>query len=271
MDFYYTTGQESEFRRRLAQDLSKELRSCSSILAAWAGGSSANATSDRFSDIDLNILHADNESAVFQIVEATLRNISEITHIYNEPKSLWPDLTQKVYFLKDAPLHFFIDVAAFPESKPAILDEFMQTERHGSPVVLFDKGGRIRSFPVDEQALLQKQRRRLNEIAEAFPVYRKTVLKELDRGNAIDAFAFYYSGMLRPLIEVMGLIYRPYHFDFGFRHLKRSLPSDIYRRIEPLFFVANLNLLQEYVMSVDKLFSQMFAEAKLKLSPCDNS
>jgi hypothetical protein len=271
MDFEFAKDKDSEFRSRLSQELSKELQRCSSILAAWEGGSSANATSDRFSDIDLNILHADNEDAVFQIVEATLRNISAIAHIYNEPKSHWPDLTQKIYFLKDAPKHFFVDVAAFPESKPAMLAEFMQTERHGNPVVLFDKEGRIRSRPVDEQALLQRQNRRLNEIVEAFPVYRTTVFKELDRGNAIDAFAFYYSGMLRPLIEVMGLIYRPYRFDFGFRYLKRSLPADLYRRIEPFFFVANPHLLGEYAKSVDELFNQMVAEAKLKLSQRGNS
>jgi hypothetical protein len=121
----------------------------------------------------------------------------------------------------------------------------MQSERHGKPVVLFDKEDLVRSRPVDEQALLQKQKRRLSEIVEAFLVYRTTVFKELDRENAIDAFAFYYSGMLRPLIEVMGLIYRPYCFDFGFRYLKQSLPADLYRRIEPLFFVAARQLLSK--------------------------
>lgn len=266
MGIEFAKGQESEFRRRLAHELSQELQSCSSILAVWEGGSSANATSDQFSDIDLNILHANNEDAVFQIVEATLSSISEITHIYNEPKSLWPDLTQKVYFIKDSPKHFFVDVATFPESKPAILNEFMQIDRHGKPAILFDKGGHIHSHPLDELAFLQRQRRRLNEIVEAFPVYRTTVFKELDRGNAIDAFAFYYSGMLRPLIEVMGLIYRPYRFDFGFRYLKPSLPTDLYLRIEPLFFVGNLNLLQEYAMAVDELFTDMVAKAKLKLT-----
>ena len=142
----------------------------------------------------------------------------------------------------------------------------MQIERHGKPAVLFDKGGHIHSHPLDEQVFLQRQRRRLNEIVEAFPVYRITVFKELDRGNAIDAYAFYYSGMLRPLIEVMGLIYRPYRFDFGFRYLKPSLPTDLYLRIEPLFFVGNLNLLQENAMAVDELFTDMVAEAKLKFA-----
>jgi hypothetical protein len=208
MDFEFANGQESECRRRLANELSKELQSCSSILAAWEGGSSATATSDQFSDIDLNILHADNEAAVFQIVEGTLRKFSAITHIYNEPKSVWPDLTQKVYFIENAPKHFFVDVAAFPKSKPAILAEFMQFERHGQPAVFFDKGGHLNSQPIDEQALRQRQRKRLTEIVEAFPVYRMTLFKELDRGNPIDAFTFYHSGMLRPLVEVIGMLYR---------------------------------------------------------------
>jgi hypothetical protein len=260
-----TAGHGFKFRHQLAQELSKRLQRSADILAAWEGGSSANSTSDQFSDIDLNILYVGNEDLVFQMVEATLKDFSEITHIYNEPKSLWPDLTQKVYFIKDSPKHFFVDVATFPDSKLAILEEFMQMERHGKPVILFDKVDRIKSHPLDREAFLKRQQRRLNEV-EAFPVYRTTVFKELDRGNSIDAFAFYYSGMLRPLIEVIGMIYRPYRFDFGFRHLKRCLPSDLYHRIEPYFFVGDLNQLQDNATSVDKLFTQMVVEAKLKLS-----
>jgi hypothetical protein len=59
MDFEFAKNQESEIRSRLSQELSRELNSCSNILAVWSGGSSANSAADRFSDLDLNILHAE--------------------------------------------------------------------------------------------------------------------------------------------------------------------------------------------------------------------
>src|SRR5690606_27049393 len=149
---------------------------------------------------------------------------------------------------------------------PATLDEFMQTERHGTPVVYFDKSGRIRGRSIDKNLLRENQRMRLHEIIAAFPNYRTKVFKELDRGNAVDAFAFYHGGMIRPLIEVIGMIYRPYQFDFGLRYLKRSLPRDIYDKIEPLFFIDSLITLRSYATEVDKLFSEMIVDANLKLS-----
>jgi len=252
----------SHFKQHLAEKLSGRLQARSSVLAAWEGGSAANGTSDQYSDLDFNVLISGDVDAAFQVVEETLRDTAEITHIWHEPKSLWPDLTQKVYFLRDSPKHFFVDVTAFPESKPSILDEFMQTERHGTPVVFFDRTGRIRGCPIDKSALLQKQRARLREIVAAFPVYRTEVFKELDRGNSIDAFAFYQAGMLRPLIEVMGMIFRPHRFDFGLRYLKRSLPDDKYKTIEQFFFIERPSSLRSRAIAVDELFCEMLAEAR---------
>jgi predicted nucleotidyltransferase len=248
-------------RPEILKRLVTELKHCNPVLAVWEGGSAANATSDQYSDIDICVLASDPISLVFQTVESALNSISEITHIWNEPKSIWPGLTQKVYFLKDVPKHFFIDVAVFPEHATE-LAEFMQLERHGNPVVHFDKLDRIKTHHADKNVFAEKHRKRLKEIVEAFPVYRTEVFKELDRGHAVDAFAFYQGGMVKPLIEILGMIYRPFQFDFGFRYLQRSLPLELYRKIETLLYVQDMNSLRERATEVEKIFYDTVTDLK---------
>ena len=216
-----------EFKDKVRQVLLTNLQAQPTVSAIWEGGSAANATSDPFSDIDFNIVSDGGEDGVFEVIERSLNAVSRVTHVWNEPKTVWPDLTQKIFFLHQAPKHFFIDVAVFPQSATKILDEFMQAERHGAPVVHFDRLSLLQRRPVDQKEYLEKHRQRLKELLEAFPVYRTNVFKELDRGHTVDAFAFYFNGMVKPLIELLGMIYRPFRFDFGFRYLSRSLPSDL--------------------------------------------
>jgi hypothetical protein len=250
------------YRRSLLDRLTRDLQKSPSILAAWEGGSASNAALDEFSDIDLNLLVSGDPEAAFLLVEKSLRGAAAISHTWNEPKSLWPDLTQKVYFLADAPKHFFVDVATFPDTAPAILDEFMQTERHGAPIVLFDKVGRIVGRATDRVAIKLKQQKRVAEIEAAYPVYRETTLKALARGQAIDSFHFYQAGMVRPTVELLGIVYRPFQFDFGYRYLERSLPGEIFRQLEPLLFVPDLATLRARVVAVDAMFNNALPAAK---------
>jgi len=253
------------FKARILQKVISDLRNCYQVRAIWEGGSAATATSDQYSDIDINILAADPINLVFETLQNTLRSVSEISHIWNEPKSFWPDLTQKIYFLKDAPKHFFLDVAVFPEKADKILEEFMQLERHGHPVIHFDDTGRIKTQHINKQATLEKHRKRLSEIMEAFPAYRTNVFKELDRGHSIDAFAFYQGGMLRPLVEVLGMLYRPFQSDFGLRYLNRTFPVESCRSIEKFLYVTNLDDLRNKATELEKLFYDSVAQAEKSL------
>ena len=93
-------------RETVLQKVVGALQNCRQARAVWEGGSAANAASDQFSDLDINILASDPIISIFEAVENTLNSISKISHIWNEPKSLWPELIQKVYFLKDTPRYF---------------------------------------------------------------------------------------------------------------------------------------------------------------------
>ena len=75
---------------------------------------------------------------------------------------------------------------------------------------------------------------------QAFPVYKVQVLKAIDRGHEADAFHFYQSGIVRPLVELLGMIYRPFQYDFGLRYIYRSFPGDLRERVRCLCYVKDL-------------------------------
>jgi hypothetical protein len=254
-----------EFRTNLIHKIAQRLEPLEFVQALWEGGSAANKTTDEFSDIDLNILASESHEVVFEVFESALNSVSEITHAWHEPKSIWPDLTQRIYFLKDSPKHFFADVALFPESAPDILQEFMQPERHGTPVVHFDKKSKIIPHPVDKEALITKQQQRFKDILGAFPVYKKEVLKELDRGNPVDAIAFYQGGLIKPLVELLGMLHRPFQFDFGLRYLKRCLPPEIFQRIERLLYVSDTQILRKNAEELETLFYETATQVQASL------
>lgn len=62
-------------------------------------------------------------------------------------------------------------------------------------------------------------------------------LKEINRKNYIEAFAFYNSYVLRPLIELLRIKYGPdEHYNFATRYVHYEFPEDIVKRLEGLYF-----------------------------------
>lgn len=82
------------------------------------------------------------------------------------------------------------------------------------------------------------------------------VLKELDREHSIDAFAFYFSGLVRPLVEVMGMLHRPFRFDFGLRYLHRTFPMKDQDTIKRFLYVRDMDELRKNVDEIGMLFKE---------------
>lgn len=246
----------AEFKEDILKKLVADLRNCKDVFAVWQGGSAATQKTDEYSDIDLNILTSDNFDSVFKTVESTLQSASKITHTWQVPRPLWPEIGQKIYFLKDSPKHFFIDAVLIRKSDTHLISELIQVERHGTPIIYFDDTGLLVPRHVDQNELRKKHKRRFEEIVASYPVYKTLVLKELDRGNLIDAFNYYQNGLLRPLVELLGMIYRPFQYDFGFRYLKRSLPKDVYEQVEELFVFADIATLKRNSNRLEDLYQK---------------
>ncbi len=244
----------SSFREHVLKTLLRALGPRDDVSAVWEGGSAANGTTDEYSDIDLTVVTSGSREDVFQIIETTLIGISPITHRYVETPALWPGYLMTVYFLRNAPKHFFVDVGVLSNNSDELLNEFLQIERHGNPVIHFDKMGIAKPRHGDVEALRAKQLARLDEIEQFYPVYRTDVLKALDRGQPIDAYAFYFGAMIKPLVELMGMHFRPFRFDFGLRYIHRAFPQAEQKVVERLLYVRSIEEMRDRVNAVDQLF-----------------
>jgi hypothetical protein len=178
----------NDFKEHVRAKLVSNLEVSNQTLAAWEGGSAANGTSDAYSDIDLVVVGKNSVEAIFEVIEVALGHVSPISHKYEEPKCFWPGCYQRVYFLEGAPKHFFVDIAVFLETSTQVLSEFMQPERHGNPVVHFDKVGLVKPRSSDPVALKSQHFKRIEEIEAAYPIFKLEVLKALDREHSIDAY-----------------------------------------------------------------------------------
>lgn len=254
-----------DFKDRVLAELVSSLNESDQSLAAWEGGSAATGTSDSYSDIDLLVIGKNSVEAVFEVIERALGRISCISHKHVESKNFWPGCFQRVYFLEGAPKYFFVDVAVLLESSREALSEFMQPERHGNPIIHFDKMNLVKPFPCDTVALKYRQLKRLEEIETAYPIYKLEVLKELDRYHPIDAFSFYFGGVLRPLVELMGMLHRPFRYDFGFRYLHKTFPEADQKTIEQLMYVQDTETLRDRMTEADRLFGEFISRIRNKL------
>jgi len=133
-------------------------------------------------------------------------------HTWRVEPSPFAGLSQRHYLLDPAPPHFAIECCVLA---PDTVAQFLERERHGEPVVHFDRNRQFRSVPFDRGAHAAKLARRFTQIRASWPIYRLVLDKEIARGHALDAFGFYVNGLLRPLIELAGTRYRPERFDFG--------------------------------------------------------
>jgi len=254
------------FKEKIRNALVTTLKNDPRALAAWEAGSAANGTSDSFSDLDLMIVGQEDIDGLFAEIETALNQTSRVSHRYIEPKSLWPDCYSRIYFLEGAPKHFFVDVGIVLHTAKEPISEVLQVERHGRPVIHFDKTGVVNPRGVDSVAFNLKLKKRLNEIESAFPIYKTEVFKEIDRGHFIDAYAFYFSGIIKPLVELLGMMHRPFRFDFGLRYIHKTFPETEQRAIETLLQIQSLKDLGEKTRAAELLFDKVKIQVHEKLN-----
>ena len=255
-----------KYKQDVLKTILSQLEPMPDMLAAWEGGSAATKTKDQYSDIDLCLLSTAPLQDVLDRVEKSLTPF-HVTDVWKQTKSGWGEgLLQRFLMLKDAPKHFFVDVAVFEMSASKLMNDFLEVERHGDVIVHFDKNNLIKAGHTDAEALFKRQQLRLIEIAQAFPFYKTLVLKEIDRGQAIDAMSFYQTGMLRPLVEVLGMLHRPYKFDFGLRYVHKHFPADVQKMVQDLTYVSDLADLSKKVIKLEEAFTEALKKAQAKKS-----
>jgi hypothetical protein len=231
----------AHYRRALIEAVIARLLPITAVRACFEGGSAATGRLDEYSDIDLVIvapLAAAGEA--FDAVEAALATHG-ISHVWRVDPPPFPDTAQRFYFLADAPRFFAVDCVVVAE---AAAGQLLERERHGQPLVYFDRTATIRARPVDAAALAARRARRWEQLQGAVPIYAMLVGKELARGRPLEALGF-YQALLRALLEVLGIVHRPHRFDFGWRYVETQLPEDERKRLTRYAFVADPEALRE--------------------------
>lgn len=222
-------------RPTLRSTLQRALESLPSVDAAWEGGSAAFGRDDGLSDLDVVAVVADDAvEAVFAAVEAALEQLSPI--VLRHPLPPNGQFAQRFYRLRDAGEFLVVDFAVFRRSDPLL---FREVELHGAGRSWFDRSGVLVERHLDLAADLELARARVAPLASGFAMFQHLVKKELARGHAGDAMAFFQTWSWRPLTEALRLLHDPKSRIFGPRYLARDLPADTAAAAAALAYAAD--------------------------------
>ncbi len=216
------------------------------INAMWLGGSDAFGAADSFSDLDVQLDVADGRTDVaFACVERALASLSPIHVQYNVPEPTWHGHRQRFYRLRDTHPLLLIDLVLLERSTEA--PRFSERQVHGTGVIVFDKLGVIIPGDLDVAANEERMRDRLEHLRARFLLFGGFPAKELDRGRPIDAWHFYGSMLIQPLVTLLRMNHCPERFEFSTRYLDRDLPEEIASRVRALLFFADESSLAQQI------------------------
>lgn len=249
-------------RETILKALQAAVEPLDTVDAMWQGGAAAFNRVDDWSDIDLQILAADDRIAeVVAVVEKALTSLSPIDLRYELPQPSWHGHWQTFYRLKEAGEFLLIDLVILKRSST---QRFLEAEIHGKAVVHFDKTGVIVSPPFDAGKLIETLRGRLDTLRVTFDLFQSLTLKELKRGNSLEALAFYQGFTLRPLVEVLRMRFDPTRYNFHTRYVKHYFPADVAQRLEPFFFVTGIEDLRAKFTEAQVWFWEAVEQVDLK-------
>lgn len=223
---------DRSLRDRISSAISNALRPLPVVFAGWEGGSAAFGALDAYSDIDLGYLVDDDASLelLYTSAENALERISPITASHTVPPG-------RYYKLRDGGEFLFVDLCFFRAGAP---DHYLEVERHGHIVPLFDKGDWLSPKSLDQDALAAKRDKRYRDLQTWFLVSQSFVRKAILRCDHVEAVTSYWGYTMKPLVELLRMRYCAVRWDFGMRYLDRDLPPAAYDRVRDLAFVRDL-------------------------------
>ena len=223
--------------------------------AAWLGGSDATGRRDQFSDIDLvAVVDEDRVEDAFSAVKEELESISPIELEWRVPSPTWHGHEQVFYRMRDVDEHLMIDFVVMTRATPA-QNRFLERERHGFPVVLFDHDGFCTPAALDRLVHDQRMRARLERIRVTFPLFQPLVIRAVERRQPCDAAHFYAQLTLAPTVEALRMVHCPERFDFGMRYLFDDLPAEVYARVSELALPGSLEGIRRCREEAEELFN----------------
>jgi hypothetical protein len=246
-------------REQVVEVLRAALEPLAFVNAAWLGGSDAFGRADELSDVDLQVDVDDGRvAATFGAVEAALAAASPIVARLIMPMPTWHGHAQRFYRLRDTPEFTAVDVVVFERSDPRRY--YNQAERHGHPLVLFDRAGVVRPVPLDPGELAATLARAVAGIRARLPFTLPLVAKEVRRGDTLAALAAWHRYVLAPLVELYRVRHAPARHDFGARYTRDDLPPEVQKTLVELSFVAGLDDLAVKLPRAERLLRELLDE-----------
>ncbi len=232
------------FRREdVVEAIVETLRGMNHVHAVWEAGAASFNRVDQWSDIDLNIVVDD------ACVENTLKAIEErasalagIAAKFRMPEPSWHGHSQLFLQLKQASPYVFLDIVVMKQSSK---DKFLQFSIHGRPLVHFDKAGIVKDDPLEADGFIKKLAGRIEALKSTFPMFQVLTLKELNRGNDIEALGYYLGYTFRPLVELLRIKHCPVRFNFHTSYLHYDLPSEVVDLLQRFAFIRSASELGE--------------------------
>jgi hypothetical protein len=244
-----------------------------SVLAAFLGGSDATGRTDALSDIDLVVVvdaqggdgpyaggdaaDGDAVEAAFATVHDALAQLGPIAHRWRLPDPTWHGNPQEFLALRDADPAHFIDLVVMRRSGG---ERFLEPQRHGTALVLFDRAGLIGPEPLDDADLQARIGARLSVLRVRFPLFQTLVTRAVSRGFVAEAAVAYQDHTLRPLIELLRIRHCPQRFDYGARYLDRDLPPEVRAEVESLALPSSPEQVLEFRARAQALFEATLAD-----------
>jgi predicted nucleotidyltransferase len=213
----------------------EKLRQADYVDAVWEAGAASFGRVDEWSDIDLYVVCDDDRvENVITVIEQVLGTMGKVDLKFRVPEPTWHGNSQVFWRIKEASPFLFIDAAIMKKSSK---EKFLQYSIHGKPLVHFDKTGVIKNDPVNIEEYFKEMKDRFEAHKTTFEMFQVLVLKELNRGNVMEALSYYLSYILRPLIEVLRMTYTPWHYRFFTTYVYYEMPAHIVERLHRLYFV----------------------------------
>lgn len=229
---------------KIIDELKDAMEQTSSVHAMWIAGSVAEGYADEFSDVDVWLdIDDGQDDATFKSIEKFLKSKGQLDVNFGEDMS--PPFSHRVYHLGHMDPYHFIEVTLRSHSHKFGVFESLRKIK-----VLFDKDETTKFKPLDKPGYTRMLKDRQKFLIEKIELGELSVIKEITRGQFMDALHNYQFWLVDPVIELARIKYAPFKVTYGLKHGSRDLPKDVVAEIESLYIIASLEDLRNKIEDV---------------------
>jgi predicted nucleotidyltransferase len=228
------------------------------ILAIWLEGSDGTKSLDEYSDIDLVIYTKDGYiDDAFARLDDCLSQLGQLDIAFEQ---LGRPLNNryKVYRLQEASENLLVDITIQSESFPV---SFLAEDTTVVPVILVDKAGIVKYQNIDYESCRSQLQAQLVH-AQGMYSQRSRAVKYTKRGLFLESLIYYQKYVLKPLVDVLRIIYTPIQADCFLVHASRDFPTEVVLTLENLYGVKTVQDIADRIHLADALFRNAEAQAE---------